>query len=73
MHVAQSLALLTWGSVVDQLICEVDVALDEVHVFDELFELVGNFCGQITTFRVRVRVGWRTARLRCGGLRRLAC
>lgn len=28
VHVAQSLALFTWGCVVNQLICEVDVTLD---------------------------------------------
>ena len=60
-HVAESLTALTWFRLVNHLIREVDVALDKVHVGDELLEL----CWHLSVFHVAFGVRLAIASILC--------
>ena len=55
-HVAQSLTALTWFRLIDHLVSKVDVALDKVHVGDELLELCWHFSVFHIAFGVRLAI-----------------
>ena len=48
VHVFHGLALLTRLELIDDLVCEVNVSLDKIHIVDKLFELRGNTGGSAT-------------------------
>ena len=48
VHVFHGLAILTRLELIDDLVCEVNISLNKIHIVDKLFELRGNTGGRAT-------------------------